>query len=193
MATNKRKAPEPVGGSILLRTATASCEIGLFGGHILSWKVQGEEQMFMSSKAIMDGGESGNTAIRGGLPICWPQFGFFKTAANAPDAKHGFIRSSSNWVASHVTADSATLELTPDAAMKAKWPGVNFRFVYKVSIQGACLRVVAEVTNLGDGPVEFTGALHTYWQCENASDCRIEGLKVRSGLRDAVVPALTCA
>ena len=67
MATNKRKAPEPVGGSILLRTATASCEIGLFGGHILSWKVQGEEQMFMSSKAIMDGGESVNTAIRGGF------------------------------------------------------------------------------------------------------------------------------
>ena len=137
MAT-KRKAPEPSGGSILLQTPTASCEISLFGGHILSWKVAGEEQMFMSSKAIMDGGKSvgkSDVAIRGGVPICWPQFGFFKVAANAPDAKHGFIRASDNWVASSVCSDSATLELTPDAAMKTRWPGVDFKFIYRVSIQ----------------------------------------------------------
>ena len=49
MAT-KRKAPE-ASGSVLLETDEASCEIGLFGGHILSWKVNEEEQVFMSSKA----------------------------------------------------------------------------------------------------------------------------------------------
>ena len=52
---SKRKAPEAT-GSVLLETDSASCEIGLFGGHVLSWKVYGKEQMFMSSKAIYDGG-----------------------------------------------------------------------------------------------------------------------------------------
>ena len=176
MAT-KRKAPE-ASGSVLLETDEASCEIGLFGGHILSWKVKGEEQMFMSSKAIFDGGESGTVAIRGGVPICWPQFGFFKTAANAPDAKHGLIRYSHNWVASKVSARSATLELAPDAAMKARW-SADFKFSYTVSIQGSSsLRIVTEVANLSETePLEFTGCLHTYWACENAGSCVVEGLK----------------
>ncbi len=176
LMTTKRKAPEAT-GSVLLETAEASCEIGLFGGHVLSWKVKGEEQMFMSSKAIFDGGESGTVAIRGGVPICWPQFGFFKTASNAPDAKHGLIRYSHNWVATKISARSATLELVPDAAMKARW-SAEFKFSYTVSIQGSSLRIVAEVANLSETEVlEFTGCLHTYWACENAADCVVEGLK----------------
>ena len=118
----------------VLRTDYASCEIGLCGGHILSWKLMGEEQLFMSSKAVMDGGESGTVAVRGGVPICWPQFGFFETAANAPKVKHGLVRCSNNWVATEVSSRSAVLTLVPDKAMKARWP-MDFEFRYKVNIQ----------------------------------------------------------
>ena len=204
MSSLKRKVPE-ASGSVLLETENASCEIGLFGGHILSWKVNGKEQMFMSTKAEFDGGASGNVAIRGGVPICWPQFGFFQTAAKAPGAKHGFIRCSHNWVASAVSKDSATLELVADDAMKAKWHGTDFRLVYKVSITGASLRIVLEVTNQSateklecvlyktdNFPIKnddfvlthvdfitkrFTGCLHTYWLVNNAADCTVTGLK----------------
>ena len=37
--------------------------------------------------------------------------------------------------------------------------------------------MVQEVSNLGNEPFEFTGALHTYWLVRNAADCTVEGLK----------------
>merc|ERR1719253_310331 len=53
-------------------------------------------------------------AIRGGVPICWPQFGGFENAAGAPGMKHGFARTSGAWKLARQTEDSATFLLTSD-------------------------------------------------------------------------------
>ena len=42
-----------------------------FGATIISWIVEGEEMIFVSKKAVMDGSK----AIRGGVPVCFPNFG----------------------------------------------------------------------------------------------------------------------
>ena len=42
-----------------------------FGATIISWVVEGEEFIFVSKKAALDGSK----AIRGGVPICFPNFG----------------------------------------------------------------------------------------------------------------------
>ena len=48
-----------------------TAKIHKFGATITSWTVEGEELIFVSPKAVMDGSK----AIRGGVPICWPSFG----------------------------------------------------------------------------------------------------------------------
>ncbi|CAI0408572.1 unnamed protein product [Linum tenue] len=58
---------------ILLRNPRgASTRVSLYGGQVLSWRTdQGEELLFTSSKAIF----KPPNPVRGGIPICFPQFG----------------------------------------------------------------------------------------------------------------------
>ncbi|GJN09676.1 hypothetical protein PR202_ga27702 [Eleusine coracana subsp. coracana] len=59
-------------------------QVCLYGGQVTSWKNDhGEELLFMSSKAIFKPPK----AIRGGIPICFPQFG-----AHGNLEQHGFAR-----------------------------------------------------------------------------------------------------
>lgn len=41
-----------------------------YGATVLSWKREGKEQLFLSSKAALDG----SAAVRGGIPIVFPIF-----------------------------------------------------------------------------------------------------------------------
>jgi len=45
-----------------------SCEVHLHGATVYSWKSGGEEHLWLSSNAVMDGSK----AIRGGVPVCFP-------------------------------------------------------------------------------------------------------------------------
>nr|ACU19687.1 unknown [Glycine max] len=70
---------------ILLRESRgSSTEVYLYGGHVTSWKNDhGEELLFLSNKAIFKTPK----AIRGGIPLCFPQFGGLGTLD-----QHGFAR-----------------------------------------------------------------------------------------------------
>merc|ERR1712232_671704 len=72
---------------VLRHTTGASAEIYLLGATLCSYKTSdGKEQIFVSPGAIWDG----KKAIRGGVPLVFPQFG-------QPDKampQHGFARSS---------------------------------------------------------------------------------------------------
>ncbi|XP_064953913.1 putative glucose-6-phosphate 1-epimerase isoform X2 [Musa acuminata AAA Group] len=70
---------------VVLREARgSSAEVYLFGGHVTSWKNEhGEELLFVSSKAIFKPPK----AIRGGIPICFPQF-----SSHGNLEQHGFAR-----------------------------------------------------------------------------------------------------
>lgn len=62
----------------------ASAKISLHGGQVMSWKnEQGEELLFTSSKAVFKPPK----AMRGGIPICFPQFG-----NRGSLEQHGFAR-----------------------------------------------------------------------------------------------------
>lgn len=60
------------------------CEITFtpFGGHLISYKSNNKEILFMSPYSKMDGSKP----IRGGVPICWPWFGKIR------DPSHGVAR-----------------------------------------------------------------------------------------------------
>ena len=56
---------------VVLSTADATAEVYLHGATLTSWKVGGEELIFVSPKAVFEPPK----AIRGGVPVCFPQFG----------------------------------------------------------------------------------------------------------------------
>ncbi|KAK8675750.1 hypothetical protein V6N13_033814 [Hibiscus sabdariffa] len=69
---------------ILRENRRCSAEVYLFGGQVTSWKnPQGEELLFLSSKAAFKPPRT----IRGGIPICFPQFGNIGSLE-----RHGFAR-----------------------------------------------------------------------------------------------------
>ncbi|NUN92636.1 MAG: BatD family protein [Verrucomicrobiae bacterium] len=137
--------------------------ISLFGAQLLSWTpAGGEDRLYLSPKAVFDG----QTAIRGGVPLCFPQF-----AGEGPLPKHGFARNK-QWAVSGSRAGKdfavTTLQLVDDADTRALWPHA-FAAEMSISIGGGRLDMELEVTNTGDAPFSFTAALHTYLKVREVS------------------------
>lgn len=148
--------------------------VALHGAHVLSWQTaDGTERLYLSPQALFDG----QSAIRGGVPVCWPQFNM-----RGPLIKHGFVRNLP-WqvVASPDAAETDTLRLrlSDSAATRAFWPE---RFEAELAVQLAPqrLRLTLTVRNTGhteDRPWPFTAALHSYLRVQDATTARLEGLE----------------
>ena len=130
----------------------------------------GEDRLYLSPDAVFDGA----TPIRGGVPLCFPQF-----AGRGPLPKHGFARTR-QWEVGNTRAGKdfalATLRLTDDATTRALWPHA-FSAEMSISIGGDRLDLELEVDNTGDAPFHFTAALHTYLKVREVEALRIEGLR----------------
>jgi glucose-6-phosphate 1-epimerase len=166
-----------------------SCTVALHGGHVLSWTTaDGVERLYLSPDAVFDG----QGAIRGGVPICWPQF---NTRGSLP--KHGFARNVA-WRAENEESKDGTLVLSlhDDDATRALWPH-GFRLRLAVTLARHSLRVALTVDNTGSGPWSFAAALHSYLRVDDATLARLEGLQganrwdaVRDDRHVEVAPAL---
>ena len=160
-------------GTPALRLATrngASALVSLFGGQVLSWTPPGgAERLYLSPDAVFDG----ETPIRGGIPVCFPQFADLGTLP-----AHGFARTR-NWsvVTERGSKDYAlvTLGLTDDEATRVLWPHA-FSAELSILLEESRLDLEFEVTNTGDGDLEFTAALHTYLAVREVEESRLEGL-----------------
>ena len=132
----------------------ANAAISLFGGHVVSFQPQGQEDLiWMSQQAKFDG----KTALRGGIPVCWPWFG--RIAAPA----HGFARSSEWQLVEHRESEAGviiSLGLKPSETTLAVWP---HQFDARLNVEiGDQLKVTLDVKNTDSQPWTFSGALHTY-------------------------------
>ncbi|PWA38988.1 aldose 1-/Glucose-6-phosphate 1-epimerase, Galactose mutarotase-like domain protein [Artemisia annua] len=184
-SSSERKPLEVVKGvngldKVVLRQVNGtSAEVYLYGAHVTSWKNEhGEELLFLSSKAIFKPPKP----IRGGIPICFPQF----SNLGALD-QHGFARNRF-W-----TFDDDPPPLPPDANHKVItdlilrstiedlkiWP---YSFEYRLRITlgpGGELMLTSRIRNTGtDGkPFTFSFAYHTYFSVSDISEVRVEGLE----------------
>lgn len=152
----------------------ASAELSLHGGHLLSWKPAGAaEQLYLSPRSEFAPGK----AIRGGVPVCFPQF-----SERGPLPKHGFARTLP-WelVLQQQGKDDAlaVLRLRDNDATRALWPHA-FELELSVRVGGRTLDVELACENLGDAPLQFTAALHTYLRVGDLDAVSVEGL---AGLR----------
>jgi glucose-6-phosphate 1-epimerase len=148
----------------------SSAVVARLGGQVLSWLTpDGREHLFLSERAVFDG----SAPIRGGIPICFPQFGGL---GDLP--KHGFARTREWSVAAQRCGDDyalATLELVDDENTRALWPHA-FRAEISVMLEVDRIDVEFCVENTGPAPFEFTGALHSYLRVTQVEDVALEGL-----------------
>ena len=139
------------------------------GAHVLSWVTQGRERLFLSPVNVWDG----CSAIRGGVPVCWPQFNMRGTLP-----KHGFARNST-WqlVASELNANASHLTLAwhDSPATHAIWPQA-FAVQLQVRLSAGGLQITLHVHNTATQALSFTGALHTYLAVDDIDLTDLQGL-----------------
>jgi len=161
-------------------TSESFVEVYHFGAHVTKWEEKGQPTfIFCSKDAILDG----TKAIRGGIPVCFPQFSGF-----GPLPAHGFARSStwevdekaSGPASGKGNASSITFKLTPNEASKKVWDHA-FVLTYTVTLVGTTNSILK--CNMGvdnnntDKPFQFTTALHTYFKTGAIDKISVDNLQ----------------
>lgn len=150
----------------------ACVELYTQGAHVTSWKpASGEERLFLSSRSAFEP----NAAIRGGVPIIFPQF-----ASMGPLPKHGFARVH-EWELvragrTRKGQGEAQLRLTASDETRALWNHA-FEAIFVVTVGGMSLSLALSVLNADGAPIEFTAALHTYLLVDDVRDASVHGLQ----------------
>ncbi|HEY4081802.1 MAG TPA: D-hexose-6-phosphate mutarotase [Burkholderiaceae bacterium] len=158
----------------------ARATIALHGAHVLSWVPAGsdEEQLYLSPRSGFGAGQ----AIRGGVPVVFPQF-----SSRGPLPKHGFARTRPWQLVSAEQGEHdalAVLRLTDDAATRLLWPHA-FEAELSVRVAGQVLEIELACENKGEEAFSFMAALHTYLRLNDLDSASVKGLSGHN-YRDSV-------
>lgn len=158
----------------------ATATVTLFGAHLVSWtSADGTERLFCSTRSARDG----SRAIRGGVPVIFPQF-----AERGDGMRHGFARVSTWRLADSAEGSGdgvdehgalavfvlANTDLAP--ALAQAWPH-GFELLLTVALQGQTLNLSLDVRNTGVDEFSFSAALHTYYLVDAIGAVRIQGVE----------------
>ena len=146
-----------------------SVRVSDFGAQVLSWQARGQERMFLSERAVLDG----SAAMRGGVPVCFPQFN-----QRGPLSKHGLARRTVwHYEGADAQADAITARWLWEAPepLHADFPH-GLRAQLAVTTSPDQLRIELSATNTGSAAWAFTGALHTYLAVQGADIATLQGL-----------------
>ncbi len=165
----------------------AEATITLYGAHLVSWKdapspdataanAVPQERLFLSTLSSLDG----SRAIRGGVPVIFPQF-----AERGSGMRHGFARLSTWRLVDSGEQDGAAFallalsraDLPPQVA--SSWP-YAFELQLRVTVRARELGLLLEVRNTGPDPFPFSAALHTYYLVEDVEGVRIDGVQAET-------------
>ena len=159
------------GGRVRVSGPCAAGEIDLVGATVTSWMPRGRgEQLWLSPTTARTPG----TAIRGGIPICWPWFG--PHPADAAQPGHGTVRRLPWRCTGHALADDGAVEvaLEPEAG-----PGPATHPDLAVSLRvrfGTALHAALLTRAVGRSAATFSAALHTYLRVDDVRQVRLDGL-----------------
>lgn len=164
----------------------ASCIVHEFGATVVSFKTgSGRECLFVSRDAVLDGSK----AIRGGIPLVFPQFG-------QPDEsmpQHGFLRTNF-WKLEEDSIHDDEVEAGMSYSLCLKdvknsrggpWntdTAFDCKCVYSIAISGSKMTTTLEIQNCGDASFPFQTLQHTYLFVEgkgaqDPEQCHVKGLQ----------------
>lgn len=149
----------------------------LHGAHVVSWiPAGGRERLYLSERSAFGDG----TAVRGGVPVIFPQFNLRGPDFSLP--KHGFARTR-RWSLDPDGYDGgagdpavARFRLEDDPATRAMWPHA-FALTLTVRLGAQTLDLALAVRNRSTEPLDFTAALHTYLQVADIAQTSVGGLQ----------------
>ncbi len=180
---------------VQVQVAGASATIYLHGAHVTHWQPAGQEPViFLSEKSDFADG----TAIRGGVPICFPWFGPRSDGQAGPS--HGFARIQEWEMVFAALVPGAngdqiymTFSLFPNDLSRS-FGFENLRAAYEV-IVGKTLTMRLTAVNAGAEPVKIEEALHTYFAVKDVRTTAITGLESAlfrdktDGMKEKTTPA----
>ncbi len=138
------------------------------GAQVVGWRTaEGRERLYVSPLAQCAEG----AAIRGGVPVCFPQF-----AGRGSLPQHGIVRTRP-WRIDEAARKQGRLcmLMADDEATRALWPH-EFRLQLEVSLEEDSLRIQLGVENSGRTSFTFMAALHTYLAVDELSNFHLHGL-----------------
>ena len=143
------------------------------GAQVVQWTPAGaaESALWLSPRAALDSA----SAIRGGIPVCFPWFGPGRDGNMTP--AHGFARTAT-WELVEAAADDAGARMRwlLDASMAAD-PKFPFAYAAELEVQAAAeLTVALRVRNEGQEALSYEDALHAYLAVSDVEGIRIVGL-----------------
>ena len=149
---------------LLIDAPAGAAEIYLHGATVTSWVPRGgAEVIFTSRQAVFDGA----TAIRGGIPLCLPEFGAGINGDAVP--KHGWARIAP-WRLRTVTS-------TDDGGVRALLSVSRDHLTALCEIQiGETLRLGLSLRNDGTEPRTVEAAAHTYLSVHDVTASLVSGL-----------------
>ncbi|XP_052205343.1 putative glucose-6-phosphate 1-epimerase isoform X2 [Diospyros lotus] len=154
----------------------SSAQVLLHGGQTVSWKNEhGEELLFASSKAAWKSAK----AIRGGVSICFPQFGSLESSFHR--SLRSRIWSLENYYStlpSTTSSEQSSVDLIfrPTKEDMKMWPH-SFELRLHVSLSPGKLTWIPRVKNIDNKAFAFTFALCNYLSVSDISEVRVEGLE----------------
>ena len=158
---------------IEIKNSAASAKIALQGAHIFSFKRSDEELLWLSRESAFENG----TAIRGGIPICWPRFGNLDTSL----PQHGFARIFIfELVSVHEESEILTtvhIKLKSSKESRKIW---DYTFELDIFFYiSETLKIEMKTTNSDTKEFFITEAFHTYFNISKIADVQIFGLENR--------------
>lgn len=152
-----------------LHNAFGTVSVSEYGGQVLSWRTaDGRERLYTPDNLMRQSGR----ALRGGVPVCFPQF-----SGRGTLPKHGLVRTLP-WRLRARTESALILAIGDDDTTRALWPHA-FELVQTVVLDAGGLSIALDVGNRGEAPFAFTGALHTYLRVPEVTACAVHGLQGR--------------
>ncbi|XP_054803908.1 putative glucose-6-phosphate 1-epimerase [Prosopis cineraria] len=169
---------------ILTEPTGSSADVLLYGGQIVSWKNEkNEELLFKSSKANLKQPK----AIRGGISVCFPQFGnmssldqqgFARSRLWSLDRDPSPLPPSDN----HSSVDLIFKSTREDLKI---WPR-SFELRLRITLSAGKVVLILRVRNTDNKPFSFSPALCNYLRVSDISEVRIEGLETLDYLDNLV-------
>lgn len=158
--------------AIAITHKNCTAKVSLYGGHVLSWQPNGQKPvLWLSDTASYQPG----SAIRGGIPLCWPWFG--PHSKGDIKGNHGFARNE-NWQLEQVTVEAEQVKVVLSFSGEHKHPLWPSKFNIKQELSfGETFEQALHFSNLTDEAVEYTSAIHSYFQVSSPQNCQVESLE----------------
>ncbi|QEU59652.1 hypothetical protein KDRO_C01730 [Kluyveromyces lactis] len=149
-----------------------------YGATVFSWELKGEEQLWLSTAAKLDGSKP----VRGGIPLVFPVFGKNHDDEHLSKLpQHGLARNSVWEFLGQVKSNPPTIQLGlgPEFAndeLTNLWP-FEYSLVLSVELGDEYLKTEIEVLNTSTTQnLKFNWLFHTYLKIDDIEDTLVSNL-----------------